>query len=571
MTKYCYMDIETTGLHRCKDRITYTGAFLPDKDKVIIIKDPTKKDHQKLLNNIKRSGRKVIWHNGTFDTSFIQCQHDLIFPIDEDSMLMAQVIDSNKTKSLKKIATQELGLPDWDISKKDKLGTGNQEVLEEYLEGDLRNGWKVFKYKKYQLDNSTPGQQNIYRKILIPAASAIRQMQSNGVYIDLEGMKEQKRLYEIELEEILETLEDVLPDQFKHLTKTDGKSKSVGLNSSKKLADLFDYLEFPILLKTPKGARSTSSEAINMLAKEVDHPILQLIIEYRNITKNLVFLNKWLESQYNSRLYPSFNLAGTKTGRLSSSEPNLQQVPRNPRLRNLFTAPKGHHFVEADFSQVELRIAAHITNDPAMIKAYNSGEDLHTATAKIFNDEPSKEDRTKAKSMNFGLLYGMQASTYRDYADNNYGLELTEKEATALRNDFFDKYKQLPKYHKAIERKVLASGKLYNEFGRVRKFPDVFGYNKYKRSAAVRQSINFPVQSLASDILVGCIIEIHKRYPDIKLVGTVHDSILLEIETEEQRQAVETLMNNPKILRMFKVKLKVPLESDVACGPWGTH
>lgn len=557
--KYIIMDIETTGLHRKKDIITYIGAYIPHLEKYIIFK-PTYDKLLKLLNKIKSEGLKVVWHNGVFDTSFIQAQFDIIYPIDEDSMLMAHCIDSNSRKGLKYIATEEVGLEDWDIDLDTKLGNGDDNALKQYLKLDLLNTYKVFVYKKNQINSCNPKIKRVYRNIMIPGSDVIRQIQVNGVFINIDQLNIELALYQKDFDILQENIYYTLPDGF----------KEINLNSSKQLGLLFDYLEYPILSRTPSGARATGVNALKELKKSVDDPVLNYILDHRSLTKTLEFLNKWSDMQVDSRLYPSFNLTGTKTGRLSSSEPNLQQVPRNPRLRGLFTAPKGSQFVEADFSQVELRIAAHITRDREMLAAYNRGEDLHTATAKLFNENPTKEDRTKAKSMNFGLLYGMQAKTYRDYAENDYGLILTLQEATKIRNNFFKKYARLPIYHKATEKEVLEKGVLYSQFGRSRIFKDVFSNVWSKRSSAVRAAINFPVQSMASDILLGCMIQIHREFPHIKIVGTVHDSILLEVKKKEHLLQIKSLMENPKILKIFKINIEIPLIADVEYGKWGS-
>jgi DNA polymerase I-like protein with 3'-5' exonuclease and polymerase domains len=565
MDKYAYIDIETTGLHRKKDNITYVGVFLPHRKKSIIIKDPKENDFKMIKEKTKNL--KLIWHNGTFDTSFIESKTGVVLPIHEDSMLMTHLIDSNSPKGLKYLATVELGLPEWDIDLKDKLGQGDDSKLEAYLKKDLENGWLVFKHKQKQLLKLPPRTQKVYTDLMIPATEAIRKIQTNGVYINLGQLQRELEAYNKEYEDIMIDLMLLLPEELKIYDKQD--NLTFNFNSTKDLCVLFDLLEFPTPIRTPKGARSTSAEAMYELSKMVNHPILDLILRRRDIVKNLEFLNKWNDMQYESRLYPSFNLCGTKTGRLSSSEPNLQQVPRNIRLRNLFTAPKGSKFVEADFSQVELRIAAHITKDEEMTKAYKQGLDLHTATAMIFNEEPTKEDRTKAKSMNFGLLYGMSANTYRDYAESNYGMILTKREANEIRNNFFKKYKELPRYHKKTEIEVCRKGKLYTEFGRQRLFPDATSNNSMKRGSAVRSAINFPVQSMASDMLVGCLIDLAK-IEDIKLVGTVHDSILLEVTKKPQLGIIKETMENPSICEKFNIELSVPIVADVEHGEWGS-
>lgn len=576
---YFVCDIETTGLHRKKDSITLFGGYLPQSKKFMQIENPTKAKFKKIKRYIEANNLKVVWHNSVFDVSFIAAQTGVYLPIDEDSMLIQHILDSNKKNGLKYIATEELHLPDWDIDLDTKKGNGSIESLKEYHKYDLTNTWEVFKWKRTQLKAASKEQRKLYYDLMIPGARAIAQMQVNGIWFDVEQARIEQEDYQKKLDTTLAYLYDLVPKKFskmlhdeKILKKEDDR---FNFNSSKQLGLLFDYLEFPILDKTPSGARATSAEAIHNLNKNVEHPLLDALSEYRNITKNLTFLDKWLELEYKGRLYPSFNLTGTKTGRLSSSEPNLQQVPRNPKLRTLFHNYKNANgkiakLVECDFSQVELRIAAHITKEKNMLAAYNRGEDLHTNTARIFNDPPTKEDRTNAKAMNFGLLYGMQAKSYRDYADTTYGVSLTDGEARKNRKDFFRLYPGLPKYHKKIENHVKAKQEYMTEFGRIRKFPEAKSRNKYKASAAVRTAINYPVQSTASDLLLSCIIELYENHPEIKLVGTVHDSILVEVTKKSQLSDIKAVMQHPYKLDQFKINLEVPLEADIELGPWGS-
>lgn len=569
MNKYAYLDIETTGLHRKKDEITLIGVgFFEIKSPTTItvseeqlcIEAPKCAEDIKQITDIV-DDYKWCYHNASFDVSFIESKLGVRLPIDEDSMLIQHVLDSNKTKSLKKIAMQEYGFDDWDISLKDKTGKGDPDILKKYLmEGDIPIGIYVMIAKMLELKKADKRLHKVYRELMIRGARAITQMQVNGVYFDVVGAEK----------ELIKFRQEVTQAKTKLLNSVPAKFKDINLNSSTQLALLFDELGFPIVVRTASGARSTSSDAVHELHKVVDHPVLDLLIEYRDKTRCVTFLEKWLELEYDGRIYPSFNLTGTKTGRLSSSDPNLQQVPRNQRLRGLFTAPKGNQFVECDFSQVELRIASHISGDPVMTDAYKRGEDLHTETARIFNEEPTKDDRTKAKAMNFGLLYGMQAKSYRDYAEKGYGVYMDLKEATKIRNDFFKKYKRLPMYHKRVEREVSQKGCIYTQFGRRRFFPNVFKNDSYLKSKDIRASINFPVQSMASDLLLSCIIEIHETDPTIKLVGTVHDSILVEVNNRSQLENLKRIMSSPKMLETFNIKLTIPLVADIeGGGGWG--
>ena len=270
-------------------------------------------------------------------------------------------------------------------------------------------------------------------------------------------------------------------------------------------------------------------------------------------------------------------MTNVRTGRTSCSDPNLQQVPRNKELRTLFTAPNGRVLIEADYSQLELRIAADYACEKHMIKIYRNGGDIHTETAMTLNGgkEPSYEDRTKAKPVNFGFLYGMFAKGFVDYAFDNYGQIFTQQEAERYRDLFFAKYSGLPEWHREMEYLCELQGGVANRFGRFRALPDIYKQNKWERGSAVRKAINTPVQSTGSDLLISSCVEIDAKLGkqmDLKIVGTVHDSILVDVPEDCAYQAakeMQKIMEHPEIMDIFDVSFKVPLVADVAIGAWG--
>lgn len=258
--------------------------------------------------------------------------------------------------------------------------------------------------------------------------------------------------------------------------------------------------------------------------------------------------------------------------------PNLQQVPRTKDVRAIYKAPPGRLFFEADYSQLELRIAADYSNDQTMLKIYNEGGDIHTTTAKLMTNgrEPTKEERGKAKAVNFGFLYGMAAKKFVEYAYNNYGVIFSLSEANQFRQKFFTKYTRLLPWHHEQELICESLGGVYNKFGRFRKLPLIYSANKWERASAARRAINTPVQGTGSDLLLSAAFQIHKelRKEGLKIVGTVHDSILGEFPEECKDWIVpeiRRIMLHPKTLDYFGITLKVPLDCDIGVGPWGTH
>lgn len=308
------------------------------------------------------------------------------------------------------------------------------------------------------------------------------------------------------------------------------------------------------------------------------YEIPKLLLEYKDAaTRNKMFLNRWEDDCYESRIHPSFNLTNVVSGRTSCNNPNLQQVPRTKDIRGLFAGAPGMILFEADYSQLELRIAAHYANEKTMLDIYRNNGDIHTETAKLFTNgrAPTKEERGKAKAVNFGFLYGMQAKKFVKYALDSYGQVFTQREAEHIRDLFFAKYARLLPWHKEQEDLCEMQGGVANMFGRFRKLPLIYSANKWERASAARRAINTPVQGSGSDLLISAVTQINKELKGVAWIGaTVHDSIIGECRVEDKDFVDETIrrvMKHPQVLDDFGVELRVPLDVDIGWGPWGTH
>jgi DNA polymerase-1 len=277
------------------------------------------------------------------------------------------------------------------------------------------------------------------------------------------------------------------------------------------------------------------------------------------------------------KLHTQYNIARTATGRLSAQEPNLQQVPRINEIRSLICPHDGKVFIEADYSQIELRVAAFIAHAESMKNVYRKGGDIHTSTAckLAYTTAPTKEERTKAKAANFGFLYGMGWKSFKDYAYDNYGLELTDDEAMEMRRAFFQAYPELITWHETQRSVVRVHKKVVSPFGRVRHLFDVTSPDKAIASGAERQAINTPVQSMASDMTVLAMIELDKVLDSTKasIVGQIHDAILIEVDEDYADEALEItklIMEDLPIEEIFGVKLDLPIVADAQISSsWG--
>lgn len=567
---YATIDIETTGLNRFKDEITWIGVQITkglyDESPIVYTFDYSKEvdrgEFINLIKSLKRDKAKMIWQNGKFDTLFIEIAMDLKLPISEDVMLMGTAYDLAEKHGLKHMAQKYLNVEDWDIKKKDKL-SGKGEVVEPYLRLDLKYTWELFVFFKGVMEDTHV---KIYKKLLLPAYRAYRDVERNGIYMDMdeyEIVREKYRLIEKEKLSKLKERYDI------NWNSPQQKQKALFTPENEDL---------PIIKTTPAGKPSADASVLRRLANQ-GHKLPNMILEYTGAnTLNKMFLNRWGDdASYDGRIHPSFNLTNVVSGRTSCNDPNLQQVPRTKDVRALFTAPEGRVFFEADYSQLELRIAAHYANEPTMLRIYREGGDIHTETARVLTGgrEPTKDERSKAKAVNFGFLYGMLAKKFVDYAYDSYGVTFTRSEAEAYRNAFFAKYSRLLPWHKQQEEVCEALGGVPNLFGRFRKLPKIYSSNRWERLDAVRRAINTPVQGTGSDILLSSMVEVHRKLSPygLRVCGTIHDSIVGEFNKEDEDWIVpeiKRIMANPKIMDVFEVELNVELEADVGVGPWGS-
>lgn len=342
------------------------------------------------------------------------------------------------------------------------------------------------------------------------------------------------------------------------------------LNSPVQLQEiLFEKMGLPILKKTPKGQPSTAEEVLSELA--LDYPLPKLIMEYRQLNKLKTTYTDQLPKQIDTntqRVHSSFHQALTATGRLSSSNPNLQNIPikseEGKRIRKAFIAPKNYKLISADYSQIELRIMAHLSNDKGLQHAFHHGLDIHQATAaEIFNvalEAVTPLQRRSAKAINFGLIYGM----------SSFGLsKQLSIERSAAQNyieRYFERYPGVKKYMDDTRALAHQQGYVETLLGRRLYLPLINVDNKMQQQAAERMAINAPMQGTAADIIKLAMIKSHnwlkKQAPETKMILQVHDELIFE--TPESH--VETMTKEIKLLMESAAILSVPLIVDVGVG-----
>ena len=570
-TKFCVLDIETTGLYRYTHSINYIGlGIVTDGNTMsrkIILNMYENRDlakFKRIVKKLKDGQYSMIYQNGKFDTLFVEEHTGIRLPMGDDVMLMGTAFDLTAEHGLDKMAWNYLKIPNWDIPLKEKTKPNNPLVENEYLPKDIETPWLLYKFFCKRLDDK---QWRVYHEVLQKAYKGYRNIERNGIYIDLSQLEKVKTQYK------------------SAETKAKTRIPAINWNSPKQVAKLlYEDMELPVLSVTKTGAPSSDAKTLRRLAAD-GHEIAKNVLEYKfYLGARTKFLDVWPKyADKNSRIHPSFKLTNVVTGRTSCSDPNLQQVPRNKELRTLFTAPPGGALIEADYSQIELRLAAHYSQDPTMLAIYKNGGDIHTETGMAVSghsyDEVKanvNEYRTKAKAVNFGFVYGMQARGFVAYARDSYGAHVTPEEATIFRDKFFGKYNRLLDWHNEQAFKCELDGGIYNSFGQFRALPDIWAQNKWERAAAIRRAINTPVQGDASILLMMAAYQIDRDLTkefNIAVNGTIHDAVLVtcfdEKDAPQVSKEIQRIMARPEVLDIFDIEFSVPIVADVGIGPWG--
>lgn len=403
-----------------------------------------------------------------------------------------------------------------------------------------------------------PSLLSVFDDIEIPLIPVISRIERQGALVDAKLLGQQS----IELEERLRALE-------KQAFELAGEE--FNLSSPKQLGViLFDKLELPIIKKTPKGAPSTAEEVLQELA--LDYPLPKVLIEHRGLSKlKSTYTDKLPQmiDPQTGRIHTSYHQAVTATGRLSSSDPNLQNIPiRNAegrRIRQAFIAPEGYKIVAADYSQIELRIMAHLSGDKGLLDAFNQGLDVHSATAaEVFDtklEDVSDEQRRSAKAINFGLIYGMSAFGLAKQ------LGIGRHDAQQYIDLYFDRYPGVKDYMDDIRQKAADQGYVETLLGRRLYLPEINASNGMRRQAAERTAINAPMQGTAADIIKRAMIMVDQWLSadpscHARMIMQVHDELVLEVKTDEVASVSERLCD----LMSNAVDLSIPLLVELGVG-----
>jgi DNA polymerase-1 len=485
--------------------------------------------------------------------------------IAHDTMLESYVLDSTATRhDMDSLAQKYLGrdtIHFEDIAGKGKKQlTFNQIGIEEAAtyaaeDADITLQLHHVLWPKMQ---AIPPLVKVYSELEMPLLPVLNTLERNGVNIDIWMLQQQSDNMARQIEELEKQAHEAAGQAF-------------NLGSPKQLQEiLYDKQNLPVKKKTPKGAPSTAEEVLQELADE-GYELPQIIMNYRGLSKlKSTYTDKLplMVNKTTGRVHTSYHQAVTATGRLSSSDPNLQNIPirseNGRRIREAFVASDGYVLLAADYSQIELRIMAHLSGDESLLQAFAKGEDIHRHTAsEIFGlslDEVSSDQRRSAKAINFGLIYGMSAHGL----SKQLGIE--RHQAADYMNTYFERYPGVRRYMDNTREQAKKQGYVETIFGRRLYLPEINASNGMRRQYAERTAINAPMQGSAADIIKRAMIDIHNWLcgadTGIRMIMQVHDELVFEVPKDQLDMAKTTIEQ----FMMNAADLKVPLEVGLGTG-----
>ncbi|MEP5567859.1 MAG: DNA polymerase I [Halioglobus sp.] len=505
-----------------------------------------------------------VGQNLKYDASVLANHGISLKGIDYDTMLESYVLDSTATRhDMDSLALKYLGQN--TIHFEDIAGKGakqlkfNQIKVEEagpYAAEDADITLRLHQTLWPKLEEQA-SLLPVFRDIELPLVPVLSKIERQGALLSCEMLHQQSTELGLRMEELKSGAYDLAGQEF-------------NLGSPKQLGEiLFEKLELPVIKKTPKGAPSTAEEVLVELA--LDYPLPKLLLEYRSLSKLKSTYTDKLPGMVNpqtGRVHTSYHQAVAATGRLSSSDPNLQNIPirteEGRRIRQAFIAPQGFRIVAADYSQIELRIMAHLSDDPSLLKAFKEGQDVHRATAaEVFEvsvDEVSGDQRRKAKAINFGLIYGMSAFGLAKQ------LHLGRHEAQEYIDRYFERYPGVAEYMDRTRAIAKEQGFVETLFGRRLYLPEINARNKMRVQAAERTAINAPMQGSAADIIKRAMLSVDQWLEqgdaNARMIMQVHDELVLEVADSE----VDAVSEQVCSLMSGAAELAVPLLVEAGVG-----
>ncbi|MFK7892583.1 MAG: DNA polymerase I [Granulosicoccus sp.] len=563
-TSLDYMRAELVGLSFALDK--GHAAYVPvahdyesapeqlDRDQVL----------ERLRNLLEGDARNLVGQHIKYDINVLANHGINLANVAHDTMLESYVLDSTATRhDMDSLANKYLGIA--TVKFEDVAGKGKSQLTFNQIDIDKAGHYAAEDADiTLQLHHALwprlceePTLKRLYEEIELPVLQVLSRIERTGVRLD-DGMLARQG------KTIAETIERVKAEAFADA------GREFNLGSPKQIGTIFfDEKQYPVVRKTPKGQPSTAEDVLEQLA--LDYPLPKLILQHRSLTKLMSTYIEKLPLQIQpttSRVHTSYNQAIASTGRLSSTDPNLQNIPirteEGRRIRQAFIAEKGYRLLAADYSQIELRIMAHLSGDEGLTHAFEKGLDVHQATAaEVFGvalDSVEPDQRRSAKAINFGLIYGMSAFGLAKQ------LGIARGEAQQYIDLYFERYPGVKQYMEQTRELARERGFVETVFGRRLYLPDIKARNAQMRNYAERTAINAPMQGTAADIIKLAMIAVDRWLRedavDVRMIMQVHDELVLEVKAGE----LEAVGEKTQQLMVDAASLTVPLEVDVGIG-----
>jgi DNA polymerase-1 len=567
------IDTETTGLdYMDADLVGISISYEPGQAAYIPISHEDDSSPQlemdyvlqELRPLLEDSNEKIIGQNIKFDKNILARYGINISSIKNDTMMMSYVLDASATRhNLDALSSYYLNYKTSTFE--DVAGKGVKQVTFDkvpiaeathYAAEDADITLRLYEELVTKLE-AVKSLKALNQEIEIPLIEVLSEMEQNGAILNSKILNAQSKDLENRIKKLEKSAYNLAGEEF-------------NLGSTKQLREIFfDKLGYRVIKKTPGGQPSTDEKVLAELAEEYELP--KVLLEHRTLSKLKSTYTDKLPGQISNstgKVHTSFHQAVTTTGRLSSSDPNLQNIPIRTedgrRIRQAFEPSEGHRFISADYSQIELRVMAHMSKDEGLLKAFQEGEDVHSKTAsEVFNvdiEEVTTDLRRNAKAINFGLIYGISAFGLGKQ------LGITRNLAAEYMAMYFEKYPGVKEYMESTKKLAGENGYIETLFGRRLYLRDINASNAMRRQASERAAINAPVQGTAADIMKIAMIKMHKLIKetniDAKLILQVHDELILDTPAKEIDQVIELVTES----MMGAANLDVPLEIDIGIG-----
>jgi DNA polymerase-1 len=529
---------------------------------------PEQLDRQEVLDRLKPllegDKRNLVGQHIKYDINVLRNHGVELVNVAHDTMLESYVINSTATRhNMDALASKYLGVT--TIKFEDVAGKGKKQLTFNQIEIDVASPYAAedaditLRLHKalWPMLEAEPTLKALYLDVELPSLHALSHIEYAGVRIDAQMLEKQGATIATTIARVkAEAVEDA--------------GREFNLGSPKQIGEIFfEEKQFPVIRKTPKGQPSTAEDVLEQLA--IDYPLPRLILQHRSLTKLMSTYIEKLPLQINpatNRVHTSYNQAIASTGRLSSTDPNLQNIPvrteEGRRIREAFIAEPGYRLLAADYSQIELRIMAHLSSDVGLVTAFEQSMDVHKATAsEVFGvplDAVDSDQRRSAKAINFGLIYGMSAFGLAKQLDISRG------EAQQYINLYFERYPGVKAYMDDTRALAKEQGFVETVFGRRLYLPDINARNAQMRNYAERTAINAPMQGTAADIIKRAMISVDNWLTadniDARIIMQVHDELVLEVKAGD----LESVGEQVQRIMIEAATLKVPLEVDVGIG-----